>query len=106
MLLIWFETAADDPAAALAFLPAELAAVFRCCPAAFFISPQVFMATVEKFNGYAIVTIKKEPVNSMDLDLWKSLQSALDVVEADGKMKGVIFKSGLKRDVIKLVPVG
>ena len=34
-------------------------------------------------GSVAVVTLAKEPVNSMDLDLWRQLQRALDVCEAD-----------------------
>ena len=50
-------------------------------------------------GGYAIVTITKEPVNSLDLDAWVQLEQALDQLEADPSVSGVIFASGLKRDV-------
>ena len=50
-------------------------------------------------GGYAVVTITKEPVNSLDLDAWVQLEQALDQLEADPSVSGVIFASGLKRDV-------
>lgn len=50
-------------------------------------------------GGYAIVTLTKEPVNSLDLDAWVQLERALDQLEADPSVSGVIFASGLKRDV-------
>lgn len=34
-------------------------------------------------GGVAIITLAKEPVNSMNLDVWEQLQSALNTVEAD-----------------------
>ena len=34
-------------------------------------------------GGVAVVTLAKEPVNSMNLDLWCQLQGALDQCEAD-----------------------
>jgi enoyl-CoA hydratase/carnithine racemase len=34
-------------------------------------------------GGVAVVMLAKEPVNSMNLDLWRQLQSALDACEAD-----------------------
>ncbi len=50
-------------------------------------------------GGYAIVTLQKEPVNSLDLDTWVQLERALDQLEHDPSVSGVIFASGLKRDV-------
>ena len=50
-------------------------------------------------GGYAIVTLTKEPVNSLDLDAWQQLEGALDRLEGDPSVSGVIFASGLKRDV-------
>jgi len=50
-------------------------------------------------GGYAIVTLTKEPVNSLDLDAWQQLEQALDRLEQDPSVSGVIFASGLKRDV-------
>ncbi len=40
--------------------------------------------TVSKAGGgVAVVTLAKEPVNSMNLDLWRQLQGALDQCEQD-----------------------
>lgn len=50
-------------------------------------------------GGYAIVTLTKEPVNSLDLDAWQQLEQALTGLEQDPSVSGVIFASGLKRDV-------
>ncbi|GAX72781.1 hypothetical protein CEUSTIGMA_g237.t1 [Chlamydomonas eustigma] len=50
-------------------------------------------------GGYAVLTLQKEPVNSLDLSAWQALEAALDQLEADSSISGVIFASGLKRDV-------
>lgn len=56
--------------------------------------------TVEKAGGgVAVVMLRKEPVNSMNLDVWQQLLDALVSVEADPEVRGVIFTSGLQRDV-------
>jgi Delta3-Delta2-enoyl-CoA isomerase len=56
--------------------------------------------TVEvKPGGYALVTMAREPVNTLDMGMWRQLLSALDDLEADGAVRGVIFSSGLSRDV-------
>lgn len=55
--------------------------------------------TTQKRNGFAIITIAKEPVNSFDTAMWAALHSAVKAVEADSSMNGLIICSGLKRDV-------
>ena len=48
----------------------------------------VAVVTVEKVGGgVALVTLRKEPVNSMNLDVWQQLQDALDTVEADPEVR-------------------
>lgn len=49
--------------------------------------------------GYAVATICREPVNSMTLELWQELLRVLGELEADPAVRGVIWASGLKRDV-------
>lgn len=56
--------------------------------------------TVEKEGkGVAIVTIKREPVNSMNLDLWSQLSAAIDQCEKDKEVRGIIICSGLQKDI-------
>mmetsp|Transcript_5634 Transcript_5634/g.12470 ORF Transcript_5634/g.12470 Transcript_5634/m.12470 type:complete len:272 (+) Transcript_5634:210-1025(+) len=50
-------------------------------------------------EGYAILTLQKEPVNSLDLSTWDQLERALDSLEANTSVSGVIIASGLKRDI-------
>ena len=50
-------------------------------------------------GGYAIITMTKEPVNSLDIGAWQQLEQALDNLEQDPSVSGVIFASGIKRDV-------
>ncbi len=47
-------------------------------------------------GGYAIVTLCKEPVNSLDRPMWEALHAALKRLEADASINGVVFASGLK----------
>ncbi len=55
---------------------------------------------IEKKPGaYALLHICREPVNSMNLELWQQLSGALQELEEDGDIRAVIFISGLKRDV-------
>ena len=62
------------------------------------LKPQVVDVDIRP-GGYAIVTLAKEPVNSLDLETWQQLEHALDRLEGDPSVSGVIFASGLKRDV-------
>jgi len=48
---------------------------------------------------YAIVTLNREPVNSLNLDLWSQLLSTLTELESNPRVRGIIFTTGLKRDV-------
>lgn len=50
-------------------------------------------------GGYAVITLAKEPVNSLDTGLWSGLHAALLDVEGDASMRGVIIASGLARPV-------
>ncbi|KAJ3189873.1 hypothetical protein HDU85_000157 [Gaertneriomyces sp. JEL0708] len=50
-------------------------------------------------EGFAILTIKRDPVNSMDLDMWTQLLDTLTACEKDPEVRGVIFHSGLSRSI-------
>jgi len=50
-------------------------------------------------GGVAVLTMTKEPVNTMDLSLWQELLTAFESLEADPEVRAVIFRSGLKRSV-------
>lgn len=54
---------------------------------------------VERKQRYAIIKLQREPVNTMNLKFWELLTAALDDLEADPDVDGVIIASGLKRDV-------
>lgn len=60
--------------------------------------PTGFEVTIEP-AGYAVVSMVSEPVNTLSLDFWKGLTSILDACEADPKVRGILLRSGLKRDV-------
>jgi 3,2-trans-enoyl-CoA isomerase len=47
----------------------------------------------------AIVSLHREPVNSMNTALWTALLSTLDALESNPQVRGVIFTSTLKRNV-------
>ncbi|KAK9759430.1 hypothetical protein K7432_017628 [Basidiobolus ranarum] len=52
-----------------------------------------------KSDGYAVITIQREPVNSMNMDVWIQLLSTLDELESNPKVRGIIFHSGLSRPI-------
>lgn len=58
-----------------------------------------FITVDKRPLGYAVATIAREPVNSMNLELWRELLATLEALEADPAVRGVIWASGLKRDV-------
>lgn len=47
----------------------------------------------------AVVTLAREPVNTMNLKFWQDLMATLEQLEADPRVRAVIFTSGLRRDV-------
>ena len=58
---------------------------------------QIVTTTIEK--SFAIITIKREPVNSMNLEMWQQLQSALDACEDNHKLRGIVITSGLEKSI-------
>ena len=50
-------------------------------------------------QAIAYVKFAKEPVNSMDLKLWQDLDSTLTEISKDKSVRGIIFYSGLKREI-------
>ena len=60
------------------------------------------MVVVEKDPANAeivIVTLQKEPVNSMNFALWEALYKAVEPLNKDPSVRAIIFKSGLKKNV-------
>ena len=58
-----------------------------------------YLQVDKKAAGYAVLSIAREPANVMDLDFWQELTASIDKLEQDPKCRGVIFASGLKRDI-------
>ena len=55
---------------------------------------------VEKRPGaYAIVSLCKEPANTLDYKLWQQLADTVQQLEQDSSVRGIIIASGLKRDI-------
>ena len=62
--------------------------------------PTTFSAsyvTIERRADYAVLSIRREPVNSMNLDVWTQLLDGLTQLEGDRTCRGVILQSGLKK---------
>lgn len=60
------------------------------------------MATVsvtKEAGNLAVVTLAKEPVNSMDLAFWQELLKTFEGLESDPEVRAVVFRSGLRRSV-------
>ncbi|KAJ8902661.1 hypothetical protein NDN08_005981 [Rhodosorus marinus] len=57
------------------------------------------MVSVDRRNGFAVISINRPPVNAMSLELWSDLLDALEEVEGDESFRGAIFASGLKKNV-------
>lgn len=53
----------------------------------------------KKPGGYAIVSLCKEPANTLDFKLWQQLATAIQELEQDSSIRGVVIASGLKRDI-------
>lgn len=43
--------------------------------------------------------LSSAPVNGMNLDLWTDLLAAIDAAEKNKKTRGLIFASGLTKDI-------
>ncbi len=58
-----------------------------------------FLLVERGVGGVATISMRREPVNTMDLALWEALTAALAALEADPSVRAVVFRSGLARDV-------
>eukprot|EP00931_Biecheleriopsis_adriatica_P054781 TRINITY_DN32271_c0_g1_i1.p1 TRINITY_DN32271_c0_g1~~TRINITY_DN32271_c0_g1_i1.p1 ORF type:complete len:265 (+),score=69.08 TRINITY_DN32271_c0_g1_i1:67-861(+) len=57
-------------------------------------------ASLEKLgDGIAVISLAKEPVNTMNLEFWQQLLATFQSAEADAEVRGVVFQSKLKRNV-------
>jgi 3,2-trans-enoyl-CoA isomerase len=54
---------------------------------------------IEMASNYARLILKRNPVNSMNLELWIQLDKALTDLENNPKIRGIIIQSGLDRNV-------
>lgn len=50
-------------------------------------------------GSLALCTIRRDPVNSMDTELWEGLAAALDKAESIPGVRALVFRSGLAKDV-------
>jgi Delta3-Delta2-enoyl-CoA isomerase len=58
-----------------------------------------YLKVERKAGAYAVVALCREPVNTLDLPMWQQLKETLTELESDPGVQGVIFTSGLQRDV-------
>lgn len=61
--------------------------------------PMVAISANKDDPRIAVLTLEKEPVNSMNLDFWQALLAAFEQVDADDSVRCIIFQSGLKKNV-------
>lgn len=59
------------------------------------------LVRVERLEGqpFATAFLQREPVNAMSLALWRALAVAIERLEADPEVRGVIIASGLRRPI-------
>ena len=57
------------------------------------------LVKVQRKGSIAVLALVHEPVNSLNTEVWAQLKAAFDALEADSKVRGVIFTSGLTRNV-------
>ena len=48
---------------------------------------------------YAVLSLRSDPVNALNLEVWAQLLSALHRLEADPKVRGLILTSGVQKDI-------
>jgi len=50
-------------------------------------------------DSFAVITMNRPPVNTLNTSMWTKLRDALESLEANKNIRGVIFRSGLTRSV-------
>eukprot|EP00658_Telonema_sp_P-2_P065866 TRINITY_DN55016_c0_g1_i1.p1 TRINITY_DN55016_c0_g1~~TRINITY_DN55016_c0_g1_i1.p1 ORF type:complete len:326 (-),score=102.45 TRINITY_DN55016_c0_g1_i1:177-1154(-) len=60
---------------------------------------EMSFVTVSIEGSHAVLSLNKDPVNSMDTTLWAQIYAAFTQLEQDPRVRGVVFTSGLKKDV-------
>ncbi|CAD7922751.1 unnamed protein product [Amoebophrya sp. A120] len=60
---------------------------------------QFVTSTYDETGSVVTITLKKEPVNSMSLNLWKQLHEAVAAANASPKVRAILFQSGLTKNV-------
>lgn len=58
-----------------------------------------FILSEDLGDGLTVLTLVREPVNSMNLELWEQLGAALERLQLDPSVRAVVICSGLKKDV-------
>lgn len=57
------------------------------------------ICSVEIADSIATLSIKREPVNSMNMQLWQELQDNLTKLESNPKVRALIITSGLEKNI-------
>lgn len=58
----------------------------------------VFLETIEN-GSIAVLTLNREPVNSMNLSVWQQLLHTLERCEANNNIRALIIQSGIKKNI-------
>jgi len=61
--------------------------------------PAVVLSKHTDDASIAVITLQKEPVNSMNLAFWEALQKEWETANNDPSVRAIIFQSGLKKKV-------
>ena len=62
-------------------------------------SPKFTFLRLEEFESFTIVWMVRNPVNTMNSQMWDELKRALAYVESNPTKKGIAFLSGVSKDV-------
>lgn len=57
------------------------------------------LSFAKQAGGIAVVTMAKEPANTMSMDFWRELHSLILAIEADREVRAIVFLSGLQRNL-------
>lgn len=62
-------------------------------------SPEFSFLRLEDFDSFTIVWMVRNPVNTMNSEMWSELMRALEHVESNPQKQGIAFMSGVSKDV-------
>lgn len=61
--------------------------------------PRLSFLRLEEYDSFTIIWMIRNPVNTMNTEMWDELMRALQHVESDPRKKGIAFLSGVSKDV-------